>query len=97
MASILGIMSILSIPGWKETWHDIKTRSVTLPNHRNTDSFLDLINPRLLSIEWMFLVITFVMGVSFVSIMRPMPIGWDDLGVYMNWPKIMALNEEVLH
>lgn len=37
------------------------------------------------------------MGVSFVSIMRPMPIGWDDLGVYMNWPKIMALNEEVLH
>ncbi len=25
-----------------------------------------------------------------------MPIGWDDLGVYMNFPKIMALNESVL-
>ena len=31
-----------------------------------------------------------------ISIIRPMPIGWDDLGVYMNYPKMLALTNELL-
>ena len=29
-----------------------------------------------------------------ISILRPMPIGWDDLGVYMNYPRLIALSGE---
>lgn len=31
---------------------------------------------------------------NIVSILRPMPIGWDDLGVYMNFPRLIALSGE---
>lgn len=55
-----------------------------------------MIHPYLLSGEFLFLVVTFLMSVAFISIYRPMPIGWDDLGVYMNFPKIMALSGELL-
>jgi len=44
----------------------------------------------LLSTEWLFLALTFLVSVSLINVVRPMPIGWDDLGVYMNYPKIMA-------
>lgn len=37
-----------------------------------------------------------MMSVAMISIIRPMPIGWDDLGVYMNYPKILALTGESL-
>lgn len=30
----------------------------------------------------------------FISILRPFPIGWDDLGVYMNYPRLIALSGE---
>lgn len=29
---------------------------------------------------------------NIISILRPMPIGWDDLGVYMNYPRLIALS-----
>jgi len=28
--------------------------------------------------------------VNCLNVLRPFPIGWDDLGVYMNYPKILA-------
>ena len=31
---------------------------------------------------------------NIISILRPMPIGWDDLGVYMNYPRLIALSGE---
>jgi hypothetical protein len=34
-----------------------------------------------------------VISTNLVNIVRPYPIGWDDLGVYMNYPKLMALSE----
>lgn len=51
---------------------------------------MQVVNLRLLSIEFGFFFLTFLLGVALVNIIRPMPIGWDDLGVYMNFPKIMA-------
>ncbi len=45
---------------------------------------------RLLSTEFFALLSFFVLSVALVSIFRPFPIGWDDLGVYMNYPHLMA-------
>ena len=40
--------------------------------------------------------ISLVLSVSLINALRPMPIGWDDLGVYMNFPKIMATSGQLL-
>lgn len=45
---------------------------------------------RLLTTEFFVLLSFFVLSVALVSIFRPFPIGWDDLGVYMNYPHLMA-------
>jgi hypothetical protein len=33
----------------------------------------------LLSAEFLFLIATFLLSVNLISIVRPFPIGWDDL------------------
>lgn len=48
------------------------------------------LSSKILSAEMAFFVLNFIISVAFISILRPMPIGWDDLGVYMNFPRIMA-------
>ncbi len=45
---------------------------------------------RLISTEFLFIVSTLVLSISLISIVRPFPIGWDDLWVYMNYPHLMA-------
>jgi len=59
--------------------HDIKSSDVEKQ-----------VQPYLLSTEFLFLVTTLVISVSFISVIRPFPIGWDDLWVYMNYPKLIA-------
>lgn len=54
------------------------------------------INPYLLSSEFLFIVISFLISVNFINIVRPMPIGWDDLWVYMNYPNLMATSGQIL-
>lgn len=46
----------------------------------------------LLSTEFLFFILTFLISINFINIVRPMPIGWDDLWVYMNFPQQMALS-----
>lgn len=46
--------------------------------------------------EIQYIVITFLLSVNFLSVFRPFPIGWDDLGVYMNWPKLLSGAWELL-
>ncbi len=42
-------------------------------------------------ISAVLLLILFVLiSVNLTNVVRPYPIGWDDLGVYMNYPRIMA-------
>lgn len=41
-------------------------------------------------------IITFLLSVNFISVYRPFPIGWDDLGVYMNFPKLLSSAGELL-
>ena len=101
LMSLVGIiisMSLVSYYGWIETYHDIRNRSIELEQHeKGWDNLFKIINPKLLSIEFAFIFLTFLIAVSLINAIRPMPIGWDDLWVYMNFPRIMALTGEILH
>jgi hypothetical protein len=93
---LLGILIIIAIPGFMTTYRDIQKARAVFENHTLSGNLLEAVNPRLLSAEFAFLIISFLIGVSLISALRPMPIGWDDLGVYMNFPKIMAMEGEYL-
>lgn len=41
----------------------------------------------------LLLVLFVLISVNLTNVVRPYPIGWDDLGVYMNYPRIMAQTE----
>ncbi len=45
---------------------------------------------KLISTEFLFIVSTLLLSVNLISIVRPFPIWWDDLWVYMNYPHLMA-------
>ena len=83
---------MVSIPGLKQTYREIMKTSASFDNHTLTGGTLNLFAPRLLSVELAFIIVSFLIGVSLINAIRPMPIGWDDLGAYMNFPKIMALS-----
>lgn len=55
-----------------------------------------MIRPRLLTAEFAFWIVSFLVSVALINVIRPMPIGWDDLGVYMNYPRIMAVTGSLL-
>ena len=79
------------------TYNDIKTKVIEFDQHEsNTDSSLDFLSPKLLTAEFGFLILTFLISVSLINAIRPMPIGWDDLGVYMNFPRMMAVTGSIL-
>jgi hypothetical protein len=94
---ICSILTVLSWTGWKETYKDLQWRKVEFEQHTtHTDSLLDTIRPRLLTAEFAFLIVSFLVSVALINVIRPMPIGWDDLGVYMNYPRIMAITGSLL-
>ncbi len=51
---------------------------------------------RLISTEFLFLISTFLLSVNLISIVRPFPIWWDDLWVYMNYPQLMAESGSII-
>lgn len=79
----LVILTFLSFFGWKKIFAEISTKKITL-NTSGTFTF------HTFTTEISFLIFSFVASVSLINAIRPMPIGWDDLGVYMNFPKIIA-------
>jgi hypothetical protein len=92
----LVIVGIIGLPWLIETYHDIKNRDISIANHNIHGTFIESLNPKLLTMEFSFFFLTFLFGISLINALRPMPIGWDDLGVYMNFPKIMAMSGEIL-
>lgn len=52
---------------------------------------------KIISAEAVFLLLTFVIATSLINVLRPMPIGWDDIGVYMNYPRLIAESGNILH
>lgn len=93
---ILAAYLIFSFREFIETCTSLVTYTIEFDNHRATDNFFENINLRLLSTEILFIILTFLIGVNLINIVRPMPIGWDDLGVYMNYPNIIAQNGKLL-
>lgn len=59
-------------------------------NIENSPSLVDRIGLKLISSEFLFIISTLILSVNLVNIMRPMPIGWDDLWVYMNIPNLIT-------
>lgn len=52
---------------------------------------------RFFSFEIFFLIcLSLVLAMNMIDLVRPMPIGWDDMGVYLNYPKQMAGNQALL-
>ncbi len=94
---VCGILTIVAIPWWIATYRDIRTRYVEFDQHdTQSESIVWLINPKLITAEFAFLIMSFLIAVSLINAIRPMPIGWDDLGVYMNFPRIMAITGSAL-
>ncbi|MDD2486829.1 MAG: hypothetical protein PHS92_00455 [Candidatus Gracilibacteria bacterium] len=97
--AVFGILTVFGIISYKEIYSNIKlffTKRFEIDNHDFNSDITRQINLYLLSTEFLYIFMTFLIGVAFINIVRPMPIGWDDLGAYMNFPKIMAYNGEIL-
>lgn len=75
------------------------TYKIQIPDHdfSKDSSLISKINLNLISTEFLFIVITFLISVNFINIVRPMPIGWDDLWVYMNFPNLMSSSNSILN
>ncbi len=75
----------------KKLWSLVWNIELTFENAPNKPSILYL-----LSTEFLFLILSFVISVNLISIVRPVPIGWDDLGVYMNYAHLIAQSGDIL-
>lgn len=88
---VLGLMVVIGWSGWKKTYTDISKCRAVFENHTSGKWLIASIAPKLLTAEFAYFVFTLMLSVAMISIIRPMPIGWDDLGVYMNYGKMLAL------
>ncbi len=99
LVSVIGILALGCIFSYKEIIKSLSSLwnyKIEFANHRSSGTFFEQVNLPLISTEILFLILTFLISVNFINIVRPMPIGWDDLGVYMNYPQIMANNGSVV-
>lgn len=74
---------------------EIKIQDETFSPEKNTPFWK--INLYLYSTEFLFIVVSFLLSVNFINILRPMPIWWDDLWVYMNYPNLIASAWDLLN
>lgn len=99
--SVFGILIFFIAISYKEFLSliiSLYVYKIEIENHNLNEwsSIFEKINLYLLSSEFLFIVITFLLSVNFISILRPMPIGWDDLWAYMNFPNLMAASGQIL-
>ncbi len=92
--SVFGILILFSILSYKELINIIKSTfnyEIKCTNHNiYSQNLLEKINPKLLSTEFLFIIIILLLSVNLISIFRPFPIWWDDLWAYMNYAQLMA-------
>lgn len=96
VSGLLLVAGVLSYKEFIESLASLWTHKIEFPNHKPNGTFFEQVNLPLLSTEMLFMILTFLISVNFINVVRPMPIGWDDLGVYMNYPQIMANNGAIL-
>jgi len=71
-------------------WKEVFVYYVNYRKQYNFESGWILRSTKLCIDEFLYLIITFLLSINFVSVFRPFPIGWDDLWVYMNYPKLLS-------
>ena len=73
-------MSAFSYQEIKEYVQQFFSYKMVFENHDVSSTRLEKqIQPYLLSSEFLFFIVTLVVAVGFISVIRPFPIGWDDL------------------
>jgi len=77
---------VVSYSQWKEALKYFFSSSFVLKRK----AWELLWNTSLIINEFLFIIITFLISVNFLSVFRPFPIGWDDLWAYMNAPKLLS-------
>lgn len=85
---LIWILEVCSFLWFQKIFYEIKNNKIQIQNHSNSIEVI--------TAEIGFILFIFVVSASLISVYRPMPIGWDDLGVYMNFPKIMATTGSLL-
>lgn len=97
---LLIILALIIGFSCQEFWALIKwffTYEISIDNHDfDAREIHKKINLYLLSTEFLFVIITFIIWINLINIVRPMPIWWDDLWVYMNFPQLIASAGELL-
>ncbi len=92
--SVFAILIFMIIISYKQIYSLILntfTYKISVEDHDyEWNNFFKLLNFNLLSWEFLFIIITFLLSVNLINVVRPMPIGWDDMWVYMNYPQILA-------
>lgn len=87
--SILGLMMVVSYQSILELYKSLFTKTISYDIEEG--NYL-----KLLSTEFLFVVASIVGAMVLINIVRPFPIGWDDLWVYMNFPKLLAQSWEII-
>lgn len=85
VVGILGLVSVVfTWSAWKSVVNDFLWEEVTI-------SF----SYRKMNWVWCLILFT-IIGFNIIDLIRPFPIGWDDLGVYMNFPRQIAMKGALL-
>ncbi len=82
---------IFSFEEIQELYYWFTNYKIHFTNHNFQEkSIVQKIAFNLLNKEFLFITASIILSINLISIVRPMPIWWDDLGVYMNYPRQMA-------
>lgn len=74
-----------------ELWSGFLSYRIKFENHNfETKDLIKNIALKLISTEFLFILASILLSINLINIVRPMPIWWDDLWVYMNFPRQMA-------
>ncbi len=96
--SVFFISIIFIWVAYKQIWYFtqwIWSYEINFDNTYNSNNKVEKVNMNLATAELFFIVIALLLSINLISIMRPFPIGWDDLWAYMNFPRLMAAGWEV--
>jgi len=96
LSIILILLAIPTLLEWRKYKTFFQNSFAEYELNQTNKGIYEVIQPRLLSAEVAYFLLSFLISVSLINALRPMPIGWDDLGVYMNYPKIMSMTGEYL-
>lgn len=91
------IIFSLSYTSFPEIWKSFRN-PILHYEHDMSESkgFFWSINPQRILDEVHVFLISFLLSINLVNVYRPFPIGWDDLWMYMNFPKLLAQAGELL-